>query len=75
MAYSLKDLFASRQRKAADDFEKTIVNILSPYRLKDLCPAMREAPNTQEESLGEQLFKIRLAQTDAVRTAATMLVQ
>lgn len=75
MAYSLKDLFAGRQRKAADDFDKTIVNILSPYRLKDLCPAMREAPDTQEENLGEQLFKIRLAQSDAVRTAATMLVQ
>ncbi len=75
MAYNLKNLFASRQRTAADDFDKTIVNILSPYRLKDLCPAMRDAPNTQEDNLGEQLFKIRLAQSDASRSAATMLVQ
>lgn len=75
MAYNLKNLFASRQRAAADDFDKTIVNILSPYRLKDLCPTMRDAPNTQEDNLGEQLFKIRLAQSEELRSAATMLVQ
>jgi len=36
---------------------------------------MRDAPNAQEDNLGEQLFKIRLAQSDATRSAATMLVQ
>jgi hypothetical protein len=72
---NLKDLFATRQKVAADDFDKTIVNIPSPYRLKDLCPDIREAPGVNEENLGEQQFKIRLAQTDASRSAATMLVQ
>lgn len=75
MAYNLKNLFAGRRQTVADDFDKTIVNILSPYRLKDLCPTMRDAPNTQEDNLGEQLFKIRLAQSDVSRSAATMLVQ
>ena len=72
---NLKNLFATRQKVAADDFDKTIVNIPSPYRLKDLCPDIREAPGGNEENLGEQQFKIRLAQTDASRSAATMLVQ
>lgn len=75
MVSNLKNLFTSRQRSSADDFEKTIVNIMSPYRLKDLCPAMHDAPNTQEDNLGEQMFKIRLAQSDVLRSAATMLVQ
>lgn len=74
MASNLRNLFRSRQRLPADDFDKTIANIMSPYRLKDLCPTMREAPGTQEENLGEQQFKIRLAQTDASRSAASMLV-
>ena len=74
MINHLKNLFANRQ-SAADDFDKTIVNIQSPYALKDLCPALRDAPGGNEENLGEQQFKIRLAQTQASRSAATMLVQ
>lgn len=53
----LKNLFANRQRQPADDFDKTIVNIPSPYRMKDLCPAMREAPGANIENMGEQQFK------------------
>lgn len=75
MAHNLKNLFTSRQRTPADDFDKTIINILSPYRLKDLCPAMRDRPGTHEENLSDQQFKIRLAHNDASRSAATMLVQ
>lgn len=75
MAYNLKNLFTSRRHAAVDDFDKTIVNIPSPYGLKDLCPAVRDAPSTREDSLGEQRFKIRLSQTDVSRSAATMLVQ
>lgn len=75
MTSILKNLFANRQRLPADDFNKTIVNIQSPYRLKDLCPVMREASGAKEENLGEQQFKIRLAHTDASRNAATLLVQ
>lgn len=74
MANNLKNLFKSRHRPPEDDFDKTIVNIISPHRLKDLCPTLREAPGTHEENLGEQQFKIRLAQTDASRSAASMLV-
>lgn len=74
MVTNLKNLFTSRQRPPADDFDKTIANIMSPYRLKDLCPTLRDAPGTHEENLGEQQFKIRLAQTDASLSAASMLV-
>ena len=75
MINNLKNRFANRKKVEADDFDKTIVNIPSPYRLKDLCPDIRQAPGGNEENLGEQQFKIRLAQTDASRSAATMLVQ
>ncbi len=75
MAYKLMNPFASTRQGAADDFDKTIVNVFSPYRLKDLCPAMHDAVGTQEDNMGEQVFKIRLAQSEASRSAATMLVQ
>ncbi len=75
MVSILKNLFANRQPLPADDFDKTIVNIPSPYPLRDLCPVMRDAPGANEQSMGEQQFKIRLAHTDASRSAATMLVQ
>jgi hypothetical protein len=75
MVSILKNLFANRQRLPADDFDKTIVNIPSPYRMKDLCPTPREAQVANIENMGEQQFKIRLAHTDASRSAATMLVQ
>lgn len=75
MIDNLKNLFANRQKMAADDFDKTIVNIQSPCQLRDLCPVMSEAPGTHEENLGEQQFKIRLAQTEASHCAASMLVQ
>lgn len=75
MVKNLKNLFASRKRVVADDFDQTIVNIPSPYRLKDLCPVMHDVPGTHEENMGEQQFKIRLAQSDAFQSAASMLVQ
>lgn len=65
---------AKRQRDP-DEFDKTIVNIPSPYRLKDLCPALYDGPGTQEQSLGNEQFKIRFAHTDEARMAASMLVQ
>lgn len=75
MVSIIKSLFANRPRQPADDFDKTIVNIPSPYRMKDLCPDMREAPGSNVENMGEQQFKIRLAHTDESHSAATMLVQ
>lgn len=73
MAQGMKSMFAGHQRRDADGFDKTIVNILSHYRLKNSCPS--NAEDAQKQPLVEQLFKIRLAQTDSVRSAATMLVQ
>ena len=75
MIPNFKDLLVTCQIRAADDFDKTIVNIPRPYRLKDLCPALSDAPGGSEESMGEQQFKIRLAQTEASHSGATMLVQ
>lgn len=74
MIHNLKNMLANFQNIPADDFDKTIVYIPNT-RLKDLCPPMREAPGGNEENMGEQQFKIRLAQTEASRSAATMLVQ
>ncbi len=75
MSQAIKDLLFQRRRVPADDFDKTIVNIPSPYRLKDLCPALKDEPGTQEQSLGDQQFKVRFAQTESARAAASMLVQ
>lgn len=75
MTNNLKNPLANPPKKTADDFNKTIAYIPSPTTLRDLCPPMRRAPGGNEEFLGEQQFKIRLAQTEASRSAATMLVQ
>jgi hypothetical protein len=75
MVDTFKNLLTNRPHPAsADEFDKTIVNIQSPYRLKDLCPVINEAPGTHEQNLGEQYFKIRLAQSEVSRSAASMLV-
>ena len=65
-----------RGRSIADDFDRTIISFESPYRLKDLCPAV-EGGNSeaQEERMGEKLFKLRFAQQDEVFNNASMLVQ
>lgn len=73
MVYNLATLSANRCRSDADFFENTIVNIRCPRSLKD--PPTSDAPNVRVQPLGEQVFKIRLAQSDAARSAATMLVQ
>ena len=75
MSQPVKTRFHDRHRTPADDFDKTIVNIPTPYRLKNLCPNMAEGPDTKEQSLGDQQFKVRFAQTDSARAAASMLVQ
>lgn len=75
MSQPVKDLLHDRHHSPADDFDKTIVNIPTPYRLKNLCPTMNDGPSTKEQSLGNQQFKVRFAQTDTARAAASMLVQ
>lgn len=64
-----------RGRSIADDFDRTIISFESPYRLKDLCPAPELDNVTQEERMGEKLFKLRFAQQDEVFNHASMLVQ
>jgi hypothetical protein len=54
MTNNLKTKSSNRQKVTADDFNQTIVNIMGPARLKDLCPVMREAPGAHQERLGEQ---------------------
>jgi len=64
-----------RGRSIADDFDRTIISFESPYRLKDLCPVPGLDSETQEERMGEKLFKLRFAQQDEVFNHASMLVQ
>jgi hypothetical protein len=64
-----------RSRSVADDFDRTIISFESPYRLKELCPAPGLDAGTQEERMGEKLFKLRFAQQDEVFNHASMLVQ
>lgn len=75
MTNNRKNPHTNLQKKTADDFNKTIAYIPIPTTLRDLCPPMHRAPGGNAEFLGEQQFKIRLAQTEASRSAATMLVQ
>lgn len=74
MSQPVKDLLHDRHRAPAG-FCKTIANIPTPYRLKNLCPARNDDSSTKEQSLGDQHFKVRFAQTDSARAAATVLVQ
>jgi hypothetical protein len=66
---------AGRGRKNPDEFDRTIISFESPYRLKDLCPAVEGEGPVSEERLGEKLFKLRFAQHDEVFNSASMLVQ
>lgn len=75
MSQSFNDILHRRRHLPADDFDRTIVNIPSPYRLKNLCPAQCDDLSTKEQSLGDQQFKIRFAQSDSARAAASLLVQ
>lgn len=70
-----ENVFSVSELHAADEFYKTIVKIPKHYRLKDLCPDLGSAANEGSADSTEQQFKIRLAQTDASHSAATMLVQ
>lgn len=75
MSRFIKDSLLHRRHLPADDFDKTIVNIPTPYRMKNLCPALKDDPSVKEQDLGNQQFKVRFAQTDTARAAASMLVQ
>lgn len=64
-----------RGRKAADDFDRTIISFESPYKLKDLSSPAEAEAGVSEERLGEKLFKLRFAQQESVFSSASMLVQ
>ena len=75
MASKEESVFSVSEVHAADEFYRTIVSIPNHHRLKDLCPDLDSAANGSGQAFAEQQFKIRLAQTEASHSAATMLVQ
>ena len=64
-----------RGRSKPDEWDKTIIAIESPYRLKDLCIPQFDNPSSPTESLQQQKFKIRLASSDTRRQSASMLIE
>lgn len=63
------------RRRQPDEWDKTIVAI-SPYRLKDLAlPEQQAAPNPENETVEQEVFKIRLAHSNERVSSASMLVQ
>ncbi len=67
--------FAAR-RRTPDEWEKTIIEFVSPYRLKDLCiPQFDEAEKPASETVQQQKFKIRLASSDSRRSSASMMIE
>ena len=67
--------FASR-RKNPDEWEKTIIEFESPYRLKDLCiPQFEETDKSASDTIQQQKFKIRLASSDSRRSSASMMIE
>ena len=67
-------LGTGQRRRAADEWDKTIIAFESPYRLKDLCiPQVNEA--VSNETVQQQKFKIRLASSDSRRRTASMLIE
>lgn len=64
-----------KRRQAPDEWDKTIVAI-SPYRLKDLAiPEQQNVASPQDETVEQQVFKIRLAHSNERVNSASMLVQ
>jgi hypothetical protein len=64
-----------RPRQEPDEWDKTIVAI-SPYQLKDLAmPEQPSAAGQQNETIEQQVFKIRLAHSNERVNSASMLVQ
>jgi len=64
-----------KHRQGPDEWDKTIVAI-SPYQLKDLTvPEPRSVEGQQDETVEQQVFKIRLAHSNERVNSASMLVQ
>lgn len=64
-----------QRRRAADEWDKTIVAFQSPYRLKDLCVDQAVEPVADETLGGKQEFKVRLATSDDRRKSASLLIE
>lgn len=64
-----------KRQQAPDEWDKTIVAI-SPYQLKDLTlPENRGNMSLPDETIEQQVFKIRLAHSNERVSSASMLVQ
>jgi len=71
----VEEVLLDRDHTPADGFDKTIVNIPAPHRLRNLCPPHGDGPAIKELNLSNQQFKVRFAQSDTARATASMLVQ
>ncbi len=65
-----------QRRKPADEWSKTIVEFQSPHKLRELCiPQGGEQVSTQNVTLEQQKFKIRLAASEDRVHSASLLIQ
>ncbi len=65
-----------QRRKPADEWSKTIVEFQSPHKLRELCiPQGGEQVSTQNVTLEQQKFKIRLAASEDRVQSASLLIQ
>ena len=64
-----------KRRQEPDEWDKTIVAI-SPYQLKDLSlPEPQNVADQRDETVEQQVFKVRLAHSNERVNSASMLVQ
>lgn len=71
-----KFLFGNKKRRRKpDEWDKTIITF-SPNWLKDLAlPAAQDVANLQDDKAEQQIFKVRLANNEDRRKAASLLIQ
>lgn len=71
-----KFLFGSRKRhKKPDEWDKTIV-AFAPYWFKDLAlPIPQDVSNQHDDKAEQQVFKVRLANSEDRRKSASLLIQ
>ncbi|MHB9102497.1 MAG: N-acyl amino acid synthase FeeM domain-containing protein [Sulfuricella sp.] len=68
-------LATKKRRRKPDEWDKTIITF-SPNWLKDLAlPAAQDVANLQDDKAEQQVFKVRLANNEDRRKAASLLIQ
>lgn len=74
MARTLGKVFSGRMGVPPEDFDRTIINLPTPYGLKEL--GLHESDGVgSEQTLGEQRFKFRFATSQEALREASLLVQ